>query len=326
MATIEARPKPAANDPRPPRRGRKRPTGAVPPRWRERLLPKTVMGITVLVLAAAIGSAFSGVVLYSYYEYRLNKTEAKVNAFINNFQGSYDKALANITSAQENAKADIDKELEPLKKFRAEGDTLAALTKQIAPSMFFVHTLDESGQASVGSAFAVASDANQTFLVTSYNTVRAATKKPGPDLFVRQGNTDTKVTVYTWQEDKDLALIILPRGNVPKLTVAPTNPPLGIGERVFAASGLGSAGATIGEGLVGDVSAAGIQHDAPIAASFQGGPLLNSDGKIVGIDSRAYAPLNFTSEGMFFAIPPQAMCDKILKCPNGSPGGAGDKR
>src|SRR2546421_2242659 len=204
------------------------------------------MGITVLVLAAAIGAAFSGVVLYSYYEYRLNKTEGKVTSFINNFNDKYNNALTQISNAQDNAKAEIDKELEPLRQIRAEGQTLATLSKQVAPSMFFVHTLDETGQASVGSAFAVASDANQTFLVTSFNAVRAATKKPGPDLFVRQGNADTKVTVYTWQEDKDLALIVLPRGNVPKLTVAAANPPLGIGERVFAASGLGAAGATIG--------------------------------------------------------------------------------
>src|SRR5256885_9402954 len=201
MATIEVRPKQEAAVPAP--RDRKRPSGAIPPRWRERLIPKTVIGITVLVLAAAIGAAFSGVVLYSYYEYRLNKTESKVNSFINNFGTQYNDAIKNITIAQDNAKAEIDKELEPLKKFRAEGETLAALTKQIAPSMFFVHTLDEAGQPSVGSAFAVASDANQTFLVTSYNTVRAATKKPGPDLFVRQGNNETKVTVYTWQEERD---------------------------------------------------------------------------------------------------------------------------
>src|SRR6185503_395417 len=101
MATIEARPKEPKQPKKPKepkpvqvsRRDRRRPPGAVPPRWRERLVPKTVMGITVLVLAAAIGAAFSGVVLYSYYEYRLNKTEAKVNAFINNFQGQYDVAL-----------------------------------------------------------------------------------------------------------------------------------------------------------------------------------------------------------------------------------------
>src|SRR5687767_9299695 len=118
MATIEARPK-QAKPPAVPRRER-RPAGAVPPRWRERLVPKTVMGITILVLAAAVGAAFSGVVLYSYYEYRLNKTEAKVNSFINGFGTQYNDALKNITTAQDNAKAEIAKELEPFKKARAE--------------------------------------------------------------------------------------------------------------------------------------------------------------------------------------------------------------
>src|SRR5947207_7038423 len=106
------------------------------PRLRDRLVPRTVLGLVALILALSIGAAFSGVVLYSYYEYRLNKTESKVNTFINNFGNQYKDAIKNITTAQDNAKTEIDKELEPLKKFRAEGETLAALTKQIAPSMF----------------------------------------------------------------------------------------------------------------------------------------------------------------------------------------------
>src|SRR5438046_7918393 len=154
MATIEVRPKQEAAVPAP--RDRKRPSGAIPPRWRERLIPKTVIGITVLVLAAAIGAAFSGVVLYSYYEYRLNKTETKVADFINGFQDRYNKALNDINTSRDNAKTEVDKELEPLRKFKAEGDTLGTLVKQASPSMFFVHTLDEAGQPSVGAAFSVA--------------------------------------------------------------------------------------------------------------------------------------------------------------------------
>src|SRR3954447_6626410 len=128
MATLEMRPKASAPEGQE-RRDRKRPPAPVPPRWRERLVPKTVMGITAIVLAAAIGAAFSGVVLYSYYEYRLNKTETKVADFINGFQGKYDQAIGNITNAQNNAKSEIDKELGPLKKSQAEGDTLVALAK-----------------------------------------------------------------------------------------------------------------------------------------------------------------------------------------------------
>ena len=43
---------------------------ATPPRWRQRLIPKTALGISMIILAAALGSAFSGAVLYSYYDYR----------------------------------------------------------------------------------------------------------------------------------------------------------------------------------------------------------------------------------------------------------------
>src|SRR5213082_2221778 len=92
MATTDVRPRPKPA-PRPARGGR-------PPRWRERLVPKSIMGVTALVLAAAIGAAFSGVVLYSYYEYRLNKTETKVADFINGFQDRYNKALNDINTSR----------------------------------------------------------------------------------------------------------------------------------------------------------------------------------------------------------------------------------
>ena len=320
MATTEVRPK-RAKDP-----AETEAVRAVPPRWRERLVPKTVMGITVLVLALAVGAACSSVVLYSYYEYRLTKSEEKVSDFINGFNGTMQKATDSINAQRDQAKSEIDKELEPIKQIQAEGQTLGDLTKKAAPSLFFLRTLDEAGQPSVGTAFAVASDANQTLLITSYTSVRAATRKPGPDVFVRQGNNETKVQVWTWQEDRDLALIILPKGNVPKLEFAPANPPMQVGERIFALSGLGGSGASASQGFVGDVSAAGIQHNAAIGPSFQGGPLVRSDGKVVAIASRAYAPLGFANDAVWFGVPAQATCEKILKCPGGSPSSAGDQR
>src|SRR5436190_24073719 len=89
------------------------PAAPLLPRWRERIVPKSVIGMTMIILAGAIGAAFSGVVLYSYYEYRLNKTETKVADFINGFQATRKEALDAIATKREDAKADIDKELEP---------------------------------------------------------------------------------------------------------------------------------------------------------------------------------------------------------------------
>lgn len=311
-------PPPATSDPGAPE---DLPGAGAPARLKAKLLPRSVLGICAVILAFSLGASLSGVVLYSYYEYRLGKTEDRVAAFINSFNGRVKAASDSIKSQQDAATAQIQRELVPIRQIAAEGETLKTLISKAAPALYFVHTLDANGQPSVGTAFAVASDTRQTLLLTSYTTVAAATRRPGPDVFVRHGSSDTKVTVYTWQESRDLALIILPQGNLPKLTFASATP--SIGERVFALSGLGTQGGAVSQGFVADVSSAGIQHDAPIGTAFQGGPLVDSDGNVLGISSRAYAPLGFPTDGVWFAVPDKAACEKVLSCPNNSPSGAG---
>ena len=87
-----------------------------------------------------------------------------------------------------------------------------------------MHTLDENGQASVGTAFVVASDDQNAFMVTSYTTVRAATRSPGPDVMVRHGTEDIKATLWTWQEERDLALLVIPKPGAPRLPVGHGQP------------------------------------------------------------------------------------------------------
>lgn len=292
---------------------------------RDRLLPRTVLGITIVILAASVGAAFSGAVLYSYYEYRLTKNERSAAQFAASFDERFKTARETIEADREKARTDIRNELEPLRRIRAEGETLEELVKKVQSSVWFVATLDEAGQPSVGSAFVVASDGNQSLMVTSYTAVRAATRKPGPGVTVRKGEEQHPATVWTWQEDKDLALLTVPKGNVPKLELAPREPPLKIGERVFALSGLGTAGAAISQGFVADVSAAAVQHDAAVGPSFQGGPLVNSNGQVLAIASRSYAPVGFPSDEVFFGVPAHVACEKVLKCPGGVVGGAGQK-
>lgn len=296
-----------------------------PPPWRERLVPKTVIGIVMLILATAIGSAFSGTVLYAYYDYRLSGNEDRIEKFTAGFDTRFQTALDTIAAEREAAKAEVRKELEPIKKIRAEGETLDALVKKVEKSIFFVTTLDEAGQPSVGSAFAVASDNEQTLFLASYNTVRAATRTPGPPIKVRKGDQEMAATLVTWQEEKDLALLVVKKGNVPKLEFAGAEPPLKTGQRIFAVSGLGAAGGAISQGFVADVSSAGIQHDAAIGPAFQGGPLLDDSGKVLALSSRAYAPLGFGSDAVFFGAPIRAACEKVLKCPDGADPTAGSK-
>lgn len=294
-----------------------------PPDWQGRLLPRSVLGITALILAAAIGAAFSGAVLYAYYEYRLDTNETAIDKYVNGFDKRLDTAVKIIDKERDDARSSVKQELEPLRQLAASGETIDELLKKVSPSVYFVATQGEDGAPSAGSAFVVFADADQSFLLTSFTTVKAATHRPGPAIELRKGDERLSADLVTWEEGRDLALLSVKRGNLPRLQWSTADPVVDPGERVFAVSGLGSRGASVTQGLVSDVSGAGIQHDAAVGPQFQGGPLVTSNGEVVGVASRVFAPLGFAPETVWFAPPIRAACDKVLRCPSGDVNGAG---
>jgi S1-C subfamily serine protease len=275
-----------------------------------------------MILAFAVGAGFSGVVLYSYYQYKLNQTNARVNTLVTGYKQQFAKAESDLQAAVAAAQANIQEQLKSVQQLQASPAALATLVAQVAPSVFFVHTLDSSGQPSVGTAFVISSNSTDSLLITSYTAVAAATHSPGPLVYVRQGNSDTQVTVRTWDPQYDLALLVLPKGNLKPLTAAPTSPAPLPGQRLYAVSGLGSAGASLDQATIVDVSSGGVAVDAGIGSAFQGGPMINQSAQVVGVASRTYAPLGFTSNGIWYAPYVEAACNKILSCPNGTLAGA----
>jgi len=283
-----------------------------------RIVPRTAMGLAALLFFMGIASAFSGAILYAYYENRQEQTVNKVDSFVGGFSSQLDAARKIIQAEGDKAKGDIRTQLDELQKFAASGETLTGLLNKAQPSVWFVSTLDQNGAPSVGSAFVVFSDSQQSFLLTSFTTVQAATQNPGPAVTLRkQGQDDINATVFTWDPGRDLALLSVQRPNLPALPWADAGSPPKVGDRVFAISGLGSTGASITQGFVADVSADGIQHDAPIGTQFQGGPLLDSDGAVVGVSSRTYSPLGFQPEAVYFAPLVRLACENVLRCPDG---------
>jgi S1-C subfamily serine protease len=248
-----------------------------------------------------------------------------VGSFVDGFDQRFKTATSTIQADQANAQASIQRSLGPVQSVQSQGATVNNLLKQTQASVWFVHTVDANGQPSVGSAFAVASGNGRTLMVTSYNTVQAASHQPAPTIFVRKGDTDTPATLWSWQPAKDLALLQINRDNVKTVNFASGDAPLKVGDRVYAVSGLGAAGGSITAGSVADASSNLPQTDAAVGTAFQGGPLINGQGDVVGVASRAYNPLGFTSDGVYFGVPIQAACDQILNCPGGSPPSAGPK-
>jgi S1-C subfamily serine protease len=279
-----------------------------------RLLPASLLGLASLVFFMGLASAFTGAVLYAYYESRLEKQEQELQEFVDGF--SIDQVRAAIQAEGDTALAQIDDQLSELQQFAAGGATLQALLDGVKPSVWFVSTLDEQGAPSVGSAFVVFSDSEQSFLLTSYEVVRAATVEPAPDVVLRQGDQELVATVFTWDEGRDLALLALPIGSQPALAFVADPNSIETGERVFAVSGLGATGASVAQGVVADAAGNAIQHDTPLGAAFRGGPLLASDGTVVGVSSRRYAPLGFDPLAVFFAPPIRLACEVVITCPD----------
>jgi len=289
-----------------------------------RALPDTALGLAGMLFLMSIAAAFSGAVLYAYYESRQEATNNKVEAFFRDYAKSIDDATKTVQAEGEHAKQDIRNQLDELQKFAASGETLTGLLGKAAPSVFFVSTLDDSGGPSVGSAFVVFADSQQSFLLTSFTTIEAATRSPAPAITLRkQGQDDQTAQLVTWDADHDIALLSVNQANLPALNWISADAPPKIGDRLFAISGLGSTGGSITQGFVADVSSDGLQHDVAVGTQFQGGPIINSDGEVVAIASRRYSPLHFDPQTVYFAPLVRMACASVLQCPDGNakPGG-----
>src|SRR5689334_22275949 len=150
------------------------------------VIPRTVLGLAALLFFMGIAAAFSGAVLYAYYESRQEQTVSKVDTFVGSFADQLDAAKKVVQAEGDNAKQDIRNQLDELQKFAASGSTLTGLLDKARPSVWFVYTLDQAGAPSVGSAFVVFSDNQTSFLLTSYTTIQAATQQPGPGVTLKK--------------------------------------------------------------------------------------------------------------------------------------------
>lgn len=282
----------------------------------QRILPRTILGLSSLLFFMALAAAFSGAVLFAYYRFELDDTQQRVADVEASIADQVESGRDIIAEDTDAAVAEINGLLDELEQFAASGQTLDELVSGVKDSVYFISTLDENGQPSVGTAFVLFSDSERSYLLTSYTTVRAATASPGPSISARNGGSEVAVTLNNWDAARDLALLVAEDApNLPAVEVGADTP--ATGDRVFAISGLGAQGASVVQGVISDVAANAIAHDAPIGVQFQGGPLLDSSGKLVGVASRAYAPAGFSPQTVFFGVPVSEVCVEAVQCPAG---------
>ncbi len=270
-----------------------------------------------LLIFALTGLAFgaSG----AFWWANFNSQVSQLRSDTQDFEARSQSAASSIDAQRKKALAQIAAAAAPLSGIEAQTQ-VPQLAASFSPSVYAVNTLDNTGKPSVGTAFAVQSGNGTSLMVTSYTTVAAAAVAPGPPITLVKGSAQLTATLVSWDPAHDLALLSVPKDGIPVLGWAsdPAQSKL-LGSVVFAISGTGGAGAALSPGTVIDQSTAGFRSTVALGTDFQGAPIINVDGKVVGVASLTFNPLGYDPGAVRWAPPVSAACDHVLTCGTAAP-------
>jgi S1-C subfamily serine protease len=161
-------------------------------------------------------------------------------------------------------------------------------TKQIAAkglkSVVFIKTKDATGKASgFGSGFFIA----KNLIATNYHVIKDSSQITASSIYKTDEEYICKVSATN--KDNDLAIVEIQGTTGIPLEISLQD--MEIGERVYAIGNPEGMGGTFSEGLISSLrnfrgfTNSVIQHTAPMSQGSSGGPLLNSSGEVVGINS-----------------------------------------
>jgi len=281
---------------------------------RHRILPRTVIGICTMLMSVGIGAGLAGAGFYAYYDDRLADNEAQVAGFVETFDTQFTDAALAIEGQRDAALEDVRAELLPLEAYVADANGVSTLPDTAGPSVWSIRSLDDNGRATSGSAFAVVDHQGGTGLITQLDVVSASIVTPAPAVELVKGDRVIQATLWTWDEDNGLALIVTDQV-LPVLDIADAvEADLLLGRSVFALSGFGARGATASPGLMLDRSTQGLLHTAAIGPAFDGGPIVDGTGQVLGMTTSVVTP-EFGDINV--AIDASVFCQRVLRCVNG---------
>lgn len=182
---------------------------------------------------------------------------------------------------------------------------------------------------SLGSGFIIQSDETTALIVTNYHVIADAKKV---SVFLND-NTELDATVTSFDERTDLAILkvktdSLPVGKrkLPTLEWGNSNA-VKVGDWILAIGNPFGLGSTVTSGIISNrardimLNRGGknrvndyvddfMQHDAAINMGNSGGPLLNLEGKVIGINTAIFSPSG-GNIGIGFAIPAAVAQDTV---------------
>jgi S1-C subfamily serine protease len=189
--------------------------------------------------------------------------------------------------------------------FRTASKSVAFITTSVQQIDFWTRRVFEA-PAGTGSGFLWD---DRGHVVTNFHVVRGASSAR---VSLAEGEFEARVIGYA--EDQDLAVLLLqdPPGGLAPIRIG-TSADLEVGQKVYAIGNPFGLDHTLTTGIVSALgrtidSVSGttifdvIQTDAAINPGNSGGPLLDSSGRLIGVNTAIYSPSG-ASAGIGFAVP-----------------------
>ncbi|MDH5492484.1 MAG: trypsin-like peptidase domain-containing protein [Myxococcales bacterium] len=189
---------------------------------------------------------------------------------------------------------------------QAQRTSFGAAATQIRPAVLGIRARMPSGLERIGSGVVIDP---RGYAITCHHVIAGATQIDAHRF--RQGNRHLPAEVIA--SDGDLAVLRISDPSPFSVATLAPPPAVGVGEWVLAVGHPFGFGLTVTAGIVGRRHASLtvpngatyadlMQTDAPINEGSSGGPLVDVQGRIVGINAAIYAPTGVFS-GTGFAIP-----------------------
>lgn len=264
------------------------------------LLPKTVVGLALWLLIFALGASISGVVFFVAYERRLADLQTQISTTRSELEQRLNDAVTQLQNADKAIAGGVSGTVAG-----GPAGLSTSLLSQDGPSLATVQGTDMYGNRTSGSGFVLNSTSTQSWVLTSYQlvagTIAAAQgpppgvsgttatsgapstgPPPSPVATVHIAGADQRGTIYSWDATRNLALVIVNVGKVPALDLSNVVPTQGLNVWAIAAS-TGPYGATASSGQVVTANSALVSTNAAVGMPSTGGPLVDQEGKVIGV-------------------------------------------
>jgi len=192
----------------------------------------------------------------------------------------------------------------PAPTTQTSGLNIAQVYDDALPSVVTVYCANGFGS---GFSYAVPpASGYRSVIVTNEHVVSDCTVQNGPGVSIESSaGRSISGTLWAWDIEHDLAISMI-RELIPPLTAAQ---PGAIGDPVRVMGSPSGLQGTVTTGILSQVYTNAYQTDAAMNQGNSGGPLLDREGKVLGVNTGG-----FGREGLNIAQRIELLCEKVVTC------------